>query len=219
MRGDAERQVNLMTVTVERDLEPPSTLLRTLASDPRSEVSVADILAILGDRALAVAMLMFALPILAPLPPGSNFVLGLPLLAITAQLMLGRSTLWLPKVIGRKRMRLESSRKYLHKAADGLAWAERYIKPRHGWFCTPRADRLVGAACFALAILLFLPIPFASILPALALSIFALGLVKRDGVLIAGGWLIVTFVLVTTQLITMALAGQASGLVSALLGA
>jgi hypothetical protein len=28
-------------------------------------------------------MLVFALPILAPLPPGSNFVLGLPLLAIT----------------------------------------------------------------------------------------------------------------------------------------
>lgn len=208
----------MMTVTVAQDLEPPSALLRALASDPRPEVSVTDILAFLGDRALAAAMLMFALPILAPLPPGSNFVLGLPLLAITAQIMLGRSTLWLPRVIGRKTVRLDSSRKYLHKAADGLAWVERYVKPRHSWFCTPRADRLVGAACFALAILLFLPIPFASIVPALALSLFALGLVKRDGVLIAGGWLIVTFVLVTTQLITMALAEHSPGLVSALLG-
>jgi hypothetical protein len=210
--------VNLMTVTVNQDLEPPSALLRALASDPRSEVSVTDILAYLGDRALAAAMLVFALPILAPLPPGSNFVLGLPLLAITAQLMLGRSTLWLPGVIGRKRVRLDASRKFLRKAADRLAWLEQYMKPRHGWFCTPRADRLIGAACFVLAILLFLPIPFASLLPALALSLFALGLVKRDGIFIAGGWLIVILALVMTQLVTMALAEHGPGLVSALLG-
>ena len=210
--------MNLMTVTVNQDLEPPSALLRALASDPRSEVSVTDILAYLGDRALAAAMLVFALPILAPLPPGSNFVLGLPLLAITAQLMLGRSTLWLPGMIGRKRVRLDASRKFLRKAADSLAWLEQYMKPRHGWFCTPRADRIVGAACFMLAILLFLPIPFASLLPALALSLFALGLVKRDGIFIAGGWLIVILAVVTTQLVTMALAEHGPGLVSALLG-
>jgi hypothetical protein len=204
--------------TVTQDLEPPSAVLRALASDPRSEVSVTDILAYLGDRALAAAMLVFALPILAPLPPGSNFVLGLPLLAITAQLMLGRSTLWLPGMIGRKRVRLDASREFLRKAADRLAWLEQYVKPRHGWFCTPRADRLIGAACFMLALLLFLPIPFASILPALALSLFALGLVKRDGIFIAGGWLIVILALVTTQLVTMALAEHGPGLVSALLG-
>ena len=210
--------MNLMTVTVNQDLEPPSALLRALASDPRSEVSVTDILAYLGDRALAAAMLVFALPILAPLPPGSNFVLGVPLLAITAQLMLGRSTLWLPSMIGRKRVRLDASRKFLRKAADRLAWLEQYMKPRHGWFCSPRADRIIGAACFMLAILLFLPIPFASLLPALALSVFALGLVKRDGMFIAGGWLIVIIALVTTQLVTMALAEHGPGLVSALLG-
>lgn len=209
--------MSLMPVTVRQDLEPPSALLRALARDPRSELCVDDMLAFLGDRALAAAILVFAIPILAPLPPGSNFVLGIPLLAITAQLMLGRSTLWLPGMIGRKRIRLESSRSFLLKAADRLAWVEQYVKPRHGWFCTPRADRLIGAACFVLALLLFLPIPFASILPALALSLFALGLVKRDGILIAGGWLVVILTLATTQLVTMALAEQAPALVSALL--
>jgi hypothetical protein len=151
--------VNLMTVTATQDLEPPSALLRALASDPRDELRVTDILAYLGDRALAGAMLVFALPILAPLPPGSNFVLGIPLLAITGQLMLGRSTLWLPDMIGRRQVRLESFRSFLHKAADRLEWFEKHMKPRHGMFCTPRADRLVGGACFVLALLLFLPLP------------------------------------------------------------
>ncbi|HUE45381.1 MAG TPA: exopolysaccharide biosynthesis protein [Aestuariivirgaceae bacterium] len=207
-----------MTVTATQHLEPPSALLRALASDPRSELRLTDILAYLGDRALAGAMLVFALPILAPLPPGSNFVLGVPLLAITGQLMIGRNTLWLPDMIGRKQMRLETFRSFLHKAADRVEWFEKYMKPRHGIFCTPRADRLVGGACFVLALLLFLPLPFASLLPALALSLFALGLVKRDGVLIAAGWLIVILVLVTTQLVTMALAEHGPGLVSAIFG-
>jgi hypothetical protein len=210
--------VNLMTVTATQDLEPPSALLRALASDPRDELRVTDILAHLGDRALAGAMLVFALPILAPLPPGSNFVLGIPLLAITGQLMLGRSSLWLPDMIGRKQVRLETFRSFLRKAADRVEWFEKYLKPRHGMFCTPRADRLVGGACFVLALLLFLPLPFASLLPALALSLFALGLVKRDGILIAAGWLIVFLVLVATQLVTMALAEHGPGLVSAIFG-
>lgn len=212
--------MSLMTVPVpvRDDLAPPSALLRALAADPRSEVTIADILAYLGDRALAAAMLVFALPILAPLPPGSNFVLGLPLLAITGQLMLGRSTLWLPEMISRKRVRLDKLRSFLFKAANSLAWLERYVKPRHAWFCAPRADRLVGGACFVLALLLFLPIPFASLLPALAMSLFALGLVKRDGILIAGGWLVIILVVVATQFVTMALAQHAPGLVSALLG-
>ena len=207
-----------MTVTATEDLQPTSELLRALAADPRSELSIADIMALLGDRALAAAMLVFALPILAPLPPGSNFVLGLPLLAITAQLMLGRTTLWLPGVIGRKRVRIDSSRNFLLKAAGRLAWLERHVKPRHAWFCTPRTDRFIGAVCLVLALLLFLPIPFASVVPALALSLFALGLVKRDGILIAGGWLVVILALAATQLVTMALAEGAAGFDSALFG-
>jgi hypothetical protein len=210
--------VNLMSVTETQDLAPPSALLRALASDPRPELRVTDILAYLGDRALAGAMLVFALPILAPLPPGSNFVLGVPLLAITCQLMFGRSTLWLPEMIGRKTVRLESFRAFLHKAAARVEWVEQYMKPRHGMLCTPRADRLVGGACFVLALLLFTPLPFASLLPALALCLFALGLVKRDGILIAAGWLIVILVMVTTQLVTMALAEHGPGLVSAIFG-
>jgi hypothetical protein len=210
--------VNLVTVAATHHLEPPSALLRALASDPRAQLRITDILAYLGDRALAGAMLVFALPILAPLPPGSNFVLGIPLLAITAQLMLGRSTLWLPAVIGRRQVRLETFRSFLHKAADRLEWFEKFMKPRHGMLCTPRADRLVGGACFVLALLLFLPLPFASLLPALALSLFALGLVKRDGILIAAGWLIVILVLAATQLVTMALAEHGPGLVSAIFG-
>ena len=42
-------------------------------------------------------------------------------------------------------------------------------------------DRLVGVLCLVLALVLFLPIPFGNIPPAIAISVIALGLLARDG--------------------------------------
>lgn len=202
----------------DRTGAPLSELLRDLAADPRAEVCVGEIMLLLGDRAFAAAMLVFALPILAPLPPGSNFVLGLPLLLITAQLMIGRQTLWLPAFVGRRRVRLDRARGPLLSAADRFDRADRFFRPRHLWFTSPGADRLIGAACFALALLLFLPIPFASVVPALGLSLFAAGLIKRDGALIAVAWLICLLIIAVTQVVTTALAEKGPELISALIG-
>ena len=166
----------------------PSGLLRDLASCPRSDVTVQDIVQLLGDRSFGATMLVFAVPVLLPLPPGSSFVLGAPLILIAAQLMLGRRMLWLPRFVGSWRIPLGRMRQPLGRAAAAMAWIEGFLKSRHPLFCTPRADRLTGAACFLLSLVLFLPIPLASLVPAFALTIFALGLLRQDGVMIASGW-------------------------------
>jgi hypothetical protein len=46
----------------------------------------------------------------------------------------------------------------------------------------PVQERIVGAACLLLAIILFLPIPFGNIPPAFAIAAFSLGILERDGV-------------------------------------
>lgn len=209
---------SLIQYPVDGTDAPLSALLRALAADSRADLSVAEIMLLLGDRAFAAAMLVFALPILAPLPPGSNFILGLPLLLITAQLMIGRHTLWLPGLVGRRRVRLDRTRGALLSAADWFDWADQFFRPRHVWFCSPGADRVIGAACFTLALLLFLPIPFASVVPALALSLFAAGMIKRDGALIAVAWLVCLVIVAVTQMVTTALADKAPELIAALLG-
>ena len=51
-------------------------------------------------------------------------------------------------------------------------------------------DRLVGAACFMLAVIVFLPIPFGNMLQSLAIAAFGIGAVERDGIAVIAGWIV-----------------------------
>jgi len=46
----------------------------------------------------------------------------------------------------------------------------------------PPAEYLIGAVCFVLAIILFLPIPMGNMPPAVAICLFALAILERDGI-------------------------------------
>src|SRR5215203_5411042 len=76
-----------------------SQVLGALAARPDANVSIRDVLDAFGDRAYGALMLLFAAPNVLPMPPGTSAVLGAPLLFVTAQLMLGRPTVWTPRFI------------------------------------------------------------------------------------------------------------------------
>src|SRR5918993_1800459 len=95
-------------VSPDDDVEPRqrfSEVLSDLAGRPAAAVSLGDVLDAFGDRAFGALMLLFAAPNMLPLPPGLSAVLGAPLLFVTAQLMLGRPTLWMPRFICRQSIR------------------------------------------------------------------------------------------------------------------
>ena len=64
--------------------------------------------------------------------------------------------------------------------------------------------RVVGLLCLLLAIVLPLPIPFGNVVPAATISLFALGLLARDGLAVLAG-------LAATALSAAALAGLGYG--------
>jgi hypothetical protein len=203
---------------VPTHLQRPSEVLHTLATLSEHDIAVEEVVGLLGERAFGAGILVFALPVLLPLPPGSTFIFALPLIFITAQLMWGRHTLWLPDAVGRRRIPLGRIRWALPKAARALGWCERFLKTRHQLFCTARADRLTGTGCLVLSLVLLVPLPLSNLLPAFALTVFALGMVRRDGIVIAYGWMCWIFALTVTHLATAALAHGATPLLRALLG-
>jgi hypothetical protein len=166
-----------------------SDVLHELANGDAERVSVGSILAAFGDRAFGALLLVFALPNALPMPPGTSAVLGAPLVFIAFQLMIGRPVLWLPRFITERSMRREDFRTLAAKIDPWVRKLERLLKPRAQLLTTPFADRLTGAACLALSIVLALPIPFGNIPPAIAISAFALGMIESDGVAIGAGWL------------------------------
>lgn len=152
-------------------------------------ISVGAILTAFGDRAFGALMLVFALPNALPMPPGTSAVLGAPLVFIAFQLMIGRPVLWLPGFITNRSMAREDFATLAGKIEPWVKKLERLLKPRLQALTTPFADRLTGAACLVLSLILALPIPFGNMPPAATMTIFALGMIESDGVAIAVGWL------------------------------
>jgi hypothetical protein len=175
----------------DTDAEPRrrfSEILSDLASRPAVAVSLGDVLNAFGDRAFGALMLLFAAPNMLPLPPGLSAVLGAPLLFVTAQFMLGRPALWMPRFIRRQSIRRDFFALLTTKLSPVLQRAERILRPRLSLLLHPVNERIVGAACLLLAIILFLPIPFGNIPPAWAIAAFALGILERDGLATLVGW-------------------------------
>lgn len=166
-----------------------SEILDQIGAGKARKVSVADILDAFGDRAFGALIFVFAAPLMLPMPPGASAILGAPLMFITAQWMLGRRTLWLPRALLDRTMSMSDFRAVTTKMKPYLQRLERRMRPRLTFMYNRFGDRLLGAVCFALSIVVFLPIPFGNMLPSLAIAAFAIGAAERDGLAAIVGWI------------------------------
>lgn len=182
-------------------------LLALAARTDRDRVSIQDLLLALGDRALGALIFLFAFPNVLPLPPGTSFILGAPLVFLVGQLMLSKPP-WLPQFIGKRSMTRQDFAALVARIVPWLVRAEKLLKPRLQVLTSEVMERVIGALCLVLATLLVLPIPFGNMLPALAISFMALGLLERDGV-----WVVIG--LVVSVVASVVVSGVVIGLVQA----
>lgn len=164
-----------------------STLQALALDDSRERIAVGDLLAALGDRALAALLFVFAVPNVLPVPPGTSAVLGAPLVFLAAQLAFGLRP-WLPAVITRRTMTRADFAALVRRIGPWLERAERLLRPRAMRLALPPMEYLVGLVCLLLAIVLVLPVPLGNMLPALGISLLALGILERDGLWILAGF-------------------------------
>ena len=115
-------------------------------------------------------------------------VLALPLLLIALQIMAGRRRLWMPDALSRRSVNRKALVGLLHRLLPPLKRFEILVRPRLTFLTGRIGARLIGLACALIAVVLVLPIPFANLAPALALTMFALGLTRRDGLLVLAGY-------------------------------
>jgi hypothetical protein len=193
---------------------PLSISLETLAADPgRERVSLSDLLELLGDRALAALLLIFALPNVIPVPPGASAILGLPMLLVAAQLAFGGRP-WLPDFLARRSLSQAQFSSVVNKMAPWLARAEKLLRPRWPVLSGPVAERLVGGVCLLLSLVVFLPIPLGNMLPAFAVCVLCLGLMERDGLCVLCGTLLAGTALAVVAGVLYAMARTAMFLIA-----
>jgi len=164
--------------------EKLSDLLTRLAEPTSGSVTLADFLTTVGERSFGALLVLLAIPnMVAGLIPGVSIILGLPLLLVSLQLLVGADKPWLPKRLARLEIPRSDLRRIVERARTPLQRLERALKPRLGFLTAPWAERLIGLTCLGLSLLVFLPIPFANLLPATGILLFGFAMLERDGLL------------------------------------
>lgn len=187
--------------------------------DKRTDLAIGELTEAFGERAFGALMFVFAVPNVIPTPPGTSAVLGLPLVFLTFQLMIGRDTLWLPERIRNRLINPSLISSFVSRAGPYLERFEKILRPRWSLLVhNNAAERMIGVATFAMAIVLFLPIPFGNILPAAAIAVLALGLAERDGIAAVIGYALVAASVFVLALISSALYAAAKVFFSTLFG-
>lgn len=166
-----------------------SDILKRLAQNHNPDLTLGDIVRALGERGFGALILLLAAPNIIPLPPGSSFIFGVPLVFITAQLMIKQDKVWLPQKLMNAKVGGGRLPYLLNRLVPYVVKVERLLKPRGTLLTSSLGERLAGLAGLFCAIILLLPIPGANMAPALALCCFALGLIEQDDLAMAGGWI------------------------------
>jgi hypothetical protein len=172
-----------MSDPAEHRPESASTLLSTFAESWAADrVQLNDIVDVLGERVYGLLLLIFAIPNAIPNPvPGVTAILGLPLVLISAQMLLGRPRPWFPAVIGKRSIATEDVRRFIRQADPWLKQMERMLTQRFTVVFSPAGERVLAAVVLLMAVILTLPIPLANLLPALSICFIALALIEFDG--------------------------------------
>lgn len=164
-----------------------SAMLQAMADDEsRERIAVADLLAALGDRALAALLFVFALPNVLPMPPGTSAVFGVPLVLLAGQMAFNMRA-WLPSFIASRSMARHDYATLVRRITPWLARAERLMKPRLTPLAIGAMESVVGAVCLLMSIVLLLPIPLGNMPPAFAVCLLAMGILERDGLWVLVG--------------------------------
>jgi hypothetical protein len=171
---------------------------RTVGSE---RVSLANIADFLGTRSIGAWLLILALPMVLPVPaPGISVLFGVPLIMISAQLVLGGRQAWLPAFILRQSMARADYMALVARMQPAVERFERIVRPRALWLANDWAKVPIGVICLVLAMIITLPIPLGHVAPGTAICLLALGLMERDGVVIGVGFVAAVLALVIVAL-------------------
>lgn len=163
-----------------RDL---ASRLRTAAGElPPGPVPLGMLAEAHGGTWQASLLVLLAAPCLLPIPGvGSVLSIGLALLGL--MLWWQRPHDDLPPRLGRLSLPREGATRGLALMARFYDLAHGVTRPRLTMLAGPSARWWLGPMTVAMAVLIFLPIPFGNLLPAMALMLAGVALAARDGLL------------------------------------
>jgi hypothetical protein len=157
------------------------------------DITLRDLLTLLGEQGLLVFCGILAVPFLLPVTvPGLTTVFGIPMLLIGFAVMVSRVP-WLPDRMLSHRIDAGTARQMLAKVRGWALRFEHLVRPRALALSGGAIINFVNGGLLMLAVVLLMAplplIPLVNTFPAVAIVLLCFGMAERDGIVIALGWL------------------------------
>lgn len=166
-------------------------LIRSLADAAGPDgLTLGEIRDRLDERSFGLMILVLAVPCLVPALYGVPQVVGIPILILAGQLLMGRSEPWLPDALLRRRAPKAWLERMAGFAEKRMGWFERLSRPRLTAFACGAGERF--AAVFIIVATVAIVLPLMNTVPSIGLALIAVGLIQRDGLFVLGGAVVAT---------------------------
>lgn len=196
-----------MTPKEPREDKTAALLRAALMSRPDERITVEQLLEPLRRRAFGFLLLLLAIPNFIPVPLGIGGVMGVLVVALGFEMLIGLEHPWIPGFLRRRTLSREGLLRFLDRIAPVTQRLERICKPRMQRLTQRPFTFVSGAIMILVGILLALPIPFTNYVFGAMLIAFAFALVERDGVLLLGVWIATIAIVIASATFSRALAG------------
>jgi len=188
---DYEDDSPILAPTGEPEEQRTSDVLAAFRANlPAGRVTLAHLIAALGDRSLGTVLLALALPTIAPVPLGVSVLCDLPLMLFALRLAFGRRDAVLPAWLLRRSVATATAARMLDAIMPRLVWIEAMLKPRLPRLAEVDRERWFGLLVLVLITICIIPVPLMGWLPGFALVLISLGLIERDGGAVGVGLLL-----------------------------
>ena len=182
---------SLSTVQQDDVSHNVTRLLRRLADDGGDAgLTLHEIRDRLDERAYGLLILLLSIPCLVPGLYGVPQVVGLIVILLAGQMLVGREEPWLPRWF----LNLRCKGSWLKAMADfaetKLGWIDRLSRPRLRRFADGPGEKL--AAVFMSLATVTIVMPLTNTIPSIALALLSVGLIQRDGLFVLAGCAVTT---------------------------
>ena len=169
------------------------------------QVSVRDVLHVLGPRAFTPMLLVPCLALVSPMSaiPGVPSLLSLLVGLVAVQMLFGQDRIWLPRLLLDRAIRADRLARGIRFLRRPVAVVDPWINERFTWLADKPGNLPVLVIFCVVSFLMPLIefVPFLTSTLAAGMTLFAVGLFARDGLFVLAGY---TFMAAGATLVTQA---------------
>jgi hypothetical protein len=169
-----------------------ATLTQAIDKIQGSTITLRALMAAIGEQGLLMLCAIATLPFLIPVSiPGVSTVFGAAIVLLAVAITLNRMP-WLPQRILDRQLDAAKLVPALRKGAAIVGRTDRWVRPRAPGLTSGPMVRVNGCALIFCGLLLMAPfgfVPFSNTAPAVAILLLTIGMLQRDGLFVALGYL------------------------------